>query len=58
MYVSGSTLIPYINGTAQTTKVGTTGAATSVLDIGAYQNSSQNWNGYIGDIIIYSNALS
>ena len=57
IYVSGSTLIPYTNGTAQTTKVGTTGT-TSVLDIGAYQNSSQNWNGYIGDIIIYSNALS
>ena len=57
MYVSGSTLIPYINGTAQTTKTGTTGA-TTVLDIGAYQTSSQNWNGYIGDVIIYNTALT
>ena len=57
MYVSGSSLIPYINGTAQTTKTGSTGA-TTVLDIGAYQNSSQNWNGYIGDVIIYNTALT
>jgi hypothetical protein len=57
MFVSGSTLIPYINGTAQNTKTGTTGA-TTVLDIGSYLDSSQSWNGYIGDIIIYSSALS
>lgn len=58
MYVNGSSLIPYINGTAETAKTGTTGA-TTVLDIGCYQDSTtQAWNGYIGDIIVYSSALS
>ena len=58
MYVSGSSLIPYVNGTAMTAKTGTTGA-TTVLDIGCYQDSTtQAWNGYIGDIIVYSRALT
>jgi hypothetical protein len=57
MYVSGSSLIPYINGVAETSKVGTTGSTTA-LDIGAYQDTTQSWNGYIGDILIYSSALS
>ena len=58
MYVSGSSLIPYINGAAETAKTGTTGA-TTVLDIGAYQDGTQqNWNGYVGDILVYNTALS
>ena len=58
MFVSGSSLIPYINGVAETAKTGTTGA-TTVLDIGAYQDgTSQNWNGYVGDILVYNTALS
>jgi hypothetical protein len=58
MYVDGSTLVPIINGTVMDIKTGTTGA-TTVLDIGAYQDgSTQSWNGYIGDIIVYSRALT
>ena len=58
MFVSGSSLIPYINGAAETAKTGTTGA-TTVLDIGAYQDGTQqNWNGYVGDILVYNTALS
>jgi len=58
MYVSGSSLIPYINGAAETAKTGTTGA-TTVLDIGCYQDSTtQAWNGYVGDILVYNTALS
>ena len=56
--VSGSSLIPYINGTAMNPKVGTTGS-TTVLDIGAFEDGvSQPWNGYIGDIIVYNTALT
>jgi hypothetical protein len=58
MVVSGSSLIPYINGTAMNTKTGTTGA-TTVLDIGAYEDGvTQAWKGYIGDIIVYNSALT
>jgi hypothetical protein len=57
MVVSGSSLIPYINGTAMDAKTGTTGA-TTVLDIGGQQTNAQHWNGYIGDIIVYNSALT
>ena len=57
MVVSGSSLIPYINGTAMDTKTGTT-TATTVLDIGGQQTNAQHWNGYIGDIIVFNTALT
>jgi hypothetical protein len=58
MVVSGSSLIPYINGTSMDAKTGTTGAITT-LDIGGWQeNNTQHWNGYIGDIIVYNSALT
>jgi hypothetical protein len=58
-WVSGSTLTPYVDGTAQANKVGTT-RAFSNLNIGSYPNSPpiQAWNGDIGEIIIYSSALT
>ena len=57
-WVSGSTLTPYVDGTAQTNKVGTT-RAFSNLNLGSYPGSplSQPWNGDAGEIIIYSSAL-
>jgi hypothetical protein len=58
-WVSGSTLTPYVDGTAQTNKVGTT-RAFSNLNIGSYPNSPpvQAWNGDVGEIILYSSALT
>ena len=48
-WVSGSTLTPYVDGTAQTNKVGTT-RAFSNLNIGSYPNTPplQAWNGDVG----------
>jgi hypothetical protein len=57
--VSGSTLTPFIDGTGYNTKTGTTGTFTG-LNIGSFApaNGTQAWNGYISEILIYSNALT
>ncbi len=59
MTVAGSTLTPYYNGSNQNTRVGTTGAFTG-LYIGDATNSvsGQNWNGQIGEILIFNQALT
>ena len=58
--VSGSNLIPYVSGVAQTLKTtGTTGAFTG-LSIGGAQSggSPQLWVGHVGELLVYSNVLS
>jgi hypothetical protein len=60
MIISGSVLTPYFNGSNQNTKVGTT-TAYSGLSIGEPQpnnHSGQNWNGLVGEVIIYTSALN
>jgi hypothetical protein len=49
-------LIPYVNGTAQTAKNGSTVAFTGLVLGGAI--ASQYWNGYICEVIIYNRVLS
>jgi hypothetical protein len=62
MVTQGAVLTPYTDGTAQGAHVGSTGTGLTIqpyLDIGAYQDAAQQqWNGLIGDILIYSTALS
>lgn len=53
MTVTNTTLIPYVNGTAQNSKT-TNNAVFNNLFIGG---STQQWNGYIGEILIYSIVL-
>ena len=53
-------LIPYINGTAQTAKNGTT-ATFNGLNIGWQTSASTNqqyWNGYIAEILVYNSVLT
>lgn len=59
MTVSGSTMTPYLNGTAQTTKVGTTGTISGV-GIGDVigGNTGQVWGGHIAEILVYNSALT
>ena len=49
-------LIPYVNGTALTTKNGTASGFTGIY-VGAYAGG-QYWNGYIGEILVYNSILS
>jgi hypothetical protein len=58
-WVSGSTLTPYVDGSAQTNKVGST-RAFSNLNIGSYPDTTplQGWIGDVGEIVIYNSALS
>jgi hypothetical protein len=50
-------LIPYLNGTAQTSKNGTTVTFTG-LTIGVQGNNKlQPWNGYVSEILIYNYVL-
>jgi hypothetical protein len=57
MQVSGSSLIPFVDGTQQTSKTGTTGAFSN-LNVGAASDNGQAWIGQIAEIVIYSSALS
>jgi len=53
-------LVPYLNGTAQTAKVGTAATATGFI-VGATYNASSNnqlWTGNISEFNIFSSALS
>lgn len=54
MVVNNTTLNPFVNGTAQNAKTTTT-ALFNNLFIGG---SQQQWNGYIGEILIYNNVLN
>jgi hypothetical protein len=58
-WVSGSTLTPYVDGTAQANKVGTT-RAFSNLNIGSYPDTTpvQGWNGFVGEILVYNSSLT
>lgn len=63
MRVASTVLTPYLNGTAQTTKTGTTAPFTGLNIGGVYTNSgtqttSQTWNGNVAEIIVYNSALS
>lgn len=63
MKVASTVLTPYINGTAQNTKTGTTAPFTGLSIGGIYTNSgtqttSQTWSGYVAEIIVYDSALS
>jgi hypothetical protein len=53
-------LVPYVNGTAQNTKVGTMAATTGFLIGAAWStnNTSQLWPGSISEFHIFSSALS
>ncbi len=59
MSVNGSTLIPYYDGSNQNTKTGTTGTISGMF-IGDTTAgfTGQNWNGQIGEVIIYDQTLS
>ena len=60
MTVASSSLTPYLDGTAQNIKTGTTGAFTG-LNIGGVYSTNQTqqcFQGYIGEILIYNLALS
>lgn len=54
---SGASAIPYFDGTAQNSKVGTSTDAV-LLIIGARDATAQFWNGNIGEVIICDTALS
>ena len=56
MTVNGSVLTPYFNGTAMTTKTGTTASFTGMI-LGM-QADTQPWIGDIAEVIIYGGALS
>ena len=56
MTVNGSTLTPYINGTAMNTKTGTT-IATTGIDIGGFANS-QTWPGYLHEFLLIAQTLT
>ena len=60
MVVNGSVLTPYVNGTAQNTKGGTTTSFTglSIGDVLNANESGQTWTGFICEIMIYSIALT
>ncbi len=53
-------LVPYLNGTAQTAKVGTAATATGFIIGASYAaaNTSQLWSGNISEVNIFSSALS
>jgi hypothetical protein len=54
----GTNEIPYLNGTAQTAKVGTVVTFTG-LTLGITNNVAvQHWNGYIAEVLIYNSVLS
>ena len=53
--VGSSVLTPYVNGTAQNTKTGTTAAFSNFI-IGSY--SGQAYSGDIGDLIVYNSVLT
>jgi hypothetical protein len=57
--VSTSTLTPFVDGTAQNNKTGTT-AAFSGLTLGClpFPNKVQHWQGDVAEIQIYSSALT
>jgi len=55
MWVSGSTLTPYVDGTAQSNKTGTTGAFSNLNIAFA---GGQGWVGDIAEILIFSTALA
>ncbi len=58
MWVSSSTLTPYVDGTAQSNKTGTTGSFSG-LTIGCSPNLNiQQWVGDVAEILIYSSALT
>jgi hypothetical protein len=53
----GTNAIPYANGTAQTTRVGTTVSFTG-LEIGNGSGNGGPWSGYIAEVLIYNSVLS
>jgi hypothetical protein len=56
---NGTSLIPYFNGTALTTKTGTNAIATGlILGDGSTASVRQPWLGIIGEIIIYNAVLT
>ena len=59
MVVNGSVLTPYVNGSPQDTKTGTT-IAFSGLNIGGFSSGwdGQAWIGHCGDVVLYSTALN
>jgi hypothetical protein len=60
MVVSGSVLTPYVNGTAQNTKGGTTTSFTglSIGDVLNANESGQTWTGFISEILLYNVAVT
>ena len=53
----GSNAITYVNGTSQTTKVGTDHTFTGI-SLAAINDGTSPWNGYIAEVLIYSSVLS
>ena len=50
-------LIPYVNGTAQTAKNGSTVSFTGFV-LGIYSGGTQPWGGYIAEVLVYNAVLS
>lgn len=50
-------LIPYVNGTALTAKNGTNASFTGLF-IGRHVDSTQFWNGYVAEVLIYNSVLT
>ena len=58
MVISGSLLSPFVNGTSQNTKTGTTGAINSFA-IGTHGTiNSEYFTGYAAEVLLYNTALS
>ena len=55
---TGTNLLPYLNGTAQTAKVGTNVSITGLLLGTTFYINNQYWNGYIAEVLIYNSVLS
>jgi len=58
--VSNTTLTPYYDGNAMSNKTGTTGAFSGIRlgETTPNANTGQNWNGLIGEVVIYSTVLT
>lgn len=56
--ISGGTITPYFNGTAQTAKSGNTMSTLAGFRMGSSSGLSQFWNGDVSEVIVYPGVLS
>jgi hypothetical protein len=55
---NGTTLTPFVNGTAQNTKNGATASTTGLIIGNEVPSTGQGWTGPISEIVIYASTLS